>query len=380
MRGHLKERSPGHWAIVIDISDPQTGKRRMKWHSFRGGKREAQKECARLIAQQGDGGYVEPAKITVAEFLARWLDYKKARLSPLSFERYRDLVRVNIAPTIGGIPLAKLQPIHLTDLYSKLLESLSARSVTYVHRILKQALGEAVSWQMLSRNPADVVKPPKVERREMACLDSNGIAALLEASRNTSLYMPILIAVSTGMRRGEIVALRWRNVDLDNASIAVVSSIEQTREGTREKPPKNGRGRTLALSAMLVEELRQHRAQQAEHLLRLGVRLSPDHHVVMKADGSPYPPLSVGVMFSQLLSRRPSLQRVRFHDLRHSHATVLLAAGVHPKIAQERLGHSSVSMTLDLYSHVAPNMQQDAAAKVDALLRQALAKTQRDTK
>ena len=380
MRGHLKERSPGHWAIVIDVADPQTGKRKRKWHSFKGTKREAQVECARLVAQQSDGGYIEPAKITVAEFLGRWLDYKKARLSPLSFERYRDLVRVNIAPTIGGIPLAKLQPIHLTDLYSKLLESLSARSVTYVHRILKQALGEAVSWQMLSRNPADVVKPPKVERREMACLDSNGIAALLEASRNTSLYMPILIAVSTGMRRGEIVALRWRNVDLDNASIAVVSSIEQTREGTREKPPKNGRGRTLALSAMLVEELRQHRAQQAEHLLRLGVRLSLDHHVVMKANGEPYPPLSVGVMFSQLLSRRPSLQRVRFHDLRHSHATVLLAAGVHPKIAQERLGHSSVSMTLDLYSHVAPNMQQDAAAKVDALLRQALAKTQRGTK
>src|SRR6516225_11757191 len=176
MKGHVRERSPGHWAIVLDIADPQTGKRRRKWHSFRGGKREAQKECARLIAQQGDGGYVEPAKITVAEFLARWLDYKKARLSPLSFERYRDLVRVHIAPTIGGIPLAKLQPIHLTDLYSKLLESLSARSVTYVHRILKQALGEAVSWQMLSRNPADVVKPPKVERREMACLDSNGIA------------------------------------------------------------------------------------------------------------------------------------------------------------------------------------------------------------
>jgi integrase len=380
MRGHIRERSPGCWAVVLDITDPQTGKRRRKWHSFRGGKREAQRECARLIAQQGDGGYIEPAKITTADFLARWLDYKKARLSPLSFERYRDLVRVNIAPAIGGIPLAKLQPIHLTDLYSKLLESLSARSVTYVHRILKQALGEAVSWQMLSRNLADVVKPPKVERREMACLDSNGIAALLEASRNTSLYMPILIAVSTGMRRGEIVALRWRNVDFDNASIAVVSSIEQTREGTREKPPKNGRGRTLALSAMLVEELRQHRAQQAEHLLRLGVRLTDDHHVVMKADGSPYPPLSVGVMFSQLLSRRPSLQRVRFHDLRHSHATQLLAAGVHPKIAQERLGHSSIAMTMDLYSHVTPNMQQDAAAKVDALLRQALAKTQRGTR
>ena len=250
MRGHIRERSPGCWAIVIDITDLQTGKRKRKWHSFKGTKRQAQVECARLIAQQSDSGYVEPAKITVAEFLSRWLDYKRARLSPLSFERYRDLVRVNIAPTIGGIPLAKLQPIHLTDLYSKLL----------------------VRWQMLSRNPADVVKPPKVERREMACLDSNGIAALLEASRNTSLYMPILIAVSTGMRRGEIVALRWRNVELDNASIAVVSSIEQTREGTREKPPKNGRGRTLALSAMLVEELRQHRAQQAEHLLRLGVR------------------------------------------------------------------------------------------------------------
>jgi integrase len=205
MRGHLKERSPGHWAIVIDVADPQTGKRKRKWHSFKGTKREAQVECARLVAQQSDGGYIEPAKITVAEFLGRWLDYKKARLSPLSFERYWDLVRVNIAPTIGGIPLAKLQPIHLTDLYSKLLESLSARSVTYVHRILKQALGEAVSWQMLSRNPADVVKPPKAERKEMRALDADGLAALLQEARGTSMFVPILLAATTGMREARYV-------------------------------------------------------------------------------------------------------------------------------------------------------------------------------
>jgi integrase len=268
--------------------------------------------------------------------------------------------------------LAKLQPIALTSLYAKALETLSARSVVYIHRVLWQALGEAVRWQLLSRNPADVVRPPKAERQEMHALDSNGIAALLGASRGTSMYIPIVLAALTGMRRGEICALRWRSVDLDNASVAVVASMEQTAKAVREKAPKNGKGRSLALPAMVVEELRAHRITQAEHLLRLGVRLSDEHHVAMKADGMPYLPRSISMMFSQLLDRRPTLPRIRFHDLRHSHATQLLATGVHPKVAQERLGHHSIAMTMDLYSHVMPGMQQDAAAKVDAAMRKAM--------
>jgi integrase len=374
MRGHLKERSPGHWAIVLDIADPQTGKRRRKWHSFKGTKRQAQVECARLVAQQSDGGYIEPAKITVADFLTRWLDYKKSRLSPLSFERYGNVCRVNIIPHIGNIRLAKLQSLHVTGLYATLLETLSAHATAYAHRVLRQALRQGMRWKMLSSNVTDDVERPKAEKHQMRALDASGIAALLEASRDTSMFVPILIAISTGMRRGEICALRWRNVDLDNASISVVASVEQTANSIREKAPKNGKSRTIALPAMLVAELRQHRARQAVHLLRHGIRLSPDHHVAMKQNGESLRPRSVSVMFVQMLNESPSLQRIRFHDLRHSAATTLLGAGVNVKVVSEMLGHHSAAFTLDVYGHVLRGMQEQAAQKMDEVMRAALAR------
>jgi integrase len=372
MKGHIKERSPGHWAIVLDTQDPATGKRKRKWHSFRGTKREAQVECARLVAQRSAGDYIEPAKATVEQFLARWLEYKKARLSALSCERYGDIIRLNIVPAIGNLPLAKLQPVAIASLEAKAREKLAARSVLSIHRVLRQALSQAVRWQLLTRNPADAVQAPKVERHEMKALDTNGIVALLDAARGTALYIPILLAALLGLRRGEVAALRWRSIRLDSGQLSVVATAEQSKDGVREKAPKGGRPRTVAMPAVVVDELRRHRLSQAENLLRLGVRLTDDHHVVARADGQPYHPRSLTQMFEQLLDRRPSLSRIRFHDLRHSHATQLLASGIHPKIAQERLGHSSIAMTMDLYSHVLPGMQEDAADKVDAAVRQAM--------
>ena len=163
-------------------------------------------------------------------------------------------------------------------------------------------------------------------------------------------------------------------MDLDGAQISVAESTEQTRKGIRQKETKSGRNRTIALPSLVVEELRRHRVRQAEELLRFGMRITPDTYVVAQADGSPLQPNSLTHEFVRLLALAKDLPRVRFHDLRHSHATHLLASGVHPKIAQERLGHSSIGITLDLYSHVMPGMQEDAAAKVDAALRAAIDK------
>jgi integrase len=172
---------------------------------------------------------------------------------------------------------------------------------------------------------------------------------------------------------GEIAALRWRSVDLDSAQLSVVASTEQTKAGCREKETKSGRCRTIALPGLLVEELRRHRVRQAEELLQLGIRLSGDNHVVAQADGSPLQPNSLTHAFTDFLETH-KLKRVRLHDLRHSHATHMLAAGIHPKIASERLGHSKVGITLDLYSHVLPNMQGEAAERVDDILKGALSR------
>lgn len=207
----------------------------------------------------------------------------------------------------------------------------------------------------------------------MLAYDAAQTAELLEAFRPTRMFVPVLLAVMCGLRRGEILALRWRNVDLgDNRrSIAIVESAEQTKEGVRYKEPKSGKARTVALSRSVAEELRAHRARQAEEQLRLGVRPDADSFVVAQVDGSPLQPQSLTHEWVRLIGRT-DLPRIRFHDLRHSHASQMLASGVHPKIASERLGHSSVGITLDLYSHTLPGMQADAAEQVDAALQAAI--------
>jgi integrase len=381
VKGHLRERSPGHWAIILDRRDPATGKRKRKWHRFTGTKREAQIECARLISALQAGTYLEPAKVTVAALMERWLEHVRSQVSPKTFERYCGVVRGNILPAIGAMLLTKLQPAQISQMYAKALATgrrdgkggLSPASVLYIHRILKEALAVAASeWRLLPWNPAGSIKAPKVKRKNMRALDTAETAVLLEAARPYRLFVPVMLAVTCGLRRGEICALRWRNVDLSGAAqLAVMGSIEQTGAGIREKETKNGRARTVALTALAMEELRRHKTRQAEELLRLGVRQSDDTYVVAQADGQPLKPNSLTHEFVRFIAGIV-LPRVRFHDLRHSHATHLLASGVHPKIAQERLGHATIAITLDLYSHVLPGMQADAASRVDEALRQAL--------
>jgi integrase len=278
--------------------------------------------------------------------------------------------------------LAKLRPEQISEAYAKALASgrlkggggLSPRTVRQMHAILKSALSEAVKWEILVRNPASAVRGPEVGRAVMRTYDLEQTAELIEAVRGRRIFIPTLLAVLGGLRRGEIAALRWRDIDLAAAQLAIVQSAEQTKTGVRYKEPKSGRGRTVALSATLVTELRAHRVQQAQELLQVGKRLSDDDLVVTQADGSPLRPHSLGQEWVRFLARYGALPRIRFHDLRHAHATHLLASGVHPKVASERLGHSKVAITLDLYSHVLPNMQADAATIVDGALRAALNK------
>lgn len=381
MKGHIRERTPGHWAIVLDVRDSATGKRRRRWHSFAGNKRQAQTECARLIAELNGGTYLDPSKVTVAAFLEKWLDHMRPQVSPRTHERYAEIARKSLAPLLGSAILTKLQPMAISDAYVKALASgrrngkggLSPRTVLHMHRVLKQALGQAVRWQLLHRNPADAVDPPKVERRQLATYDMSQTADLLDAVKGSRMLVPVLLAVMCGLRRGEIAALKYRHVDLTSGQLSVLQSAEQTKAGIRYKPPKSGHGRTLAISAVVSAELRAHRARHAEELLKLGVRLSDDTFVCTREDGEPMRPHSIGQAWRRTIGRT-NLPRARLHDLRHTHATAMLANGVNPKVASERLGHSKVGITLDLYSHVMPGMQEDAVARVDDALQAAIEK------
>jgi len=383
MKGHVRERSSGHWAIVLDVGerDPKTGKKKRKWHSFKGTKRQADSECARLIAQLEAGSYVEPTKQTVAQFLDEWLTFIGPSVAPKTLERYAEICRKTIAPQIGDVILAKLKTDRIDAAFTAMLTAgrrgavggLSPRTVHHARRVLIKALGQAVTWERLSRNSALATTPPKVERKRMLAYDATQTAELLEAFRPTRMFVPVLLAVMCGMRRGEILALRWRNVELgDNRrSIAIDESAEQTKEGIRYKEPKSGKARTVALSKSVTEDLRSHRARQAEEQLRLGLRPDGDSFVVAQIDGNPIQPRSLTHEWMRLI-QKTALPRIRFHDLRHTHASQMLASGVHPKIASERLGHSTIGITLDLYSHVMPGMQADAAEQVDAAIRTAI--------
>jgi integrase len=378
MKGHVTERSPGTWAIVLDVYD-DSGKRRRKWHTFHTtSKRKAEEECARLITAMKNGTYVEPTKQTVAEFLDGWLDFVKPSVAPKTYERYAEILQKGVAPLLGDVTLAKLKTDRIDAAFAKALTEgrrdgkggLSPRTVHHMRRVLIKALNQAVTWDRLTKNPALATTAPKVERKKMLAYDAGQTAALLEAMRPTRMFIPTLLAVMCGLRRGEVLALRWRNVELgDNLrQISIVESAEQTKEGVRFKEPKSGRTRTVSLSTTVIAELKAHRARQAEEQLRIGLRPDGDSFVVAQVDGSPIQPRSLTHEWVRLISKS-ALPRIRFHDLRHTHASQMLSAGVHPKVASERLGHSTIGITLDLYSHVMPGMQADAAEQVDAAIR-----------
>jgi hypothetical protein len=207
VKGHIRERSPGHFAIVLETRDPATGNRRRRWHSFTGTKREAQIECARLISEMSAGTYLEPAKMTLAQFLEQWLANTKANVSPRSHERYEEIAKKNLIPLLGAIPLTKLKPIQISAAYTKALTNgrrdgkggLSPRTVHHMHRLLKQALAQAVRWQLLIRNPVDAVDPPKVERHPMTTYDMAQTVAAIEAMRGTVMFIPTVLGVLCGM-------------------------------------------------------------------------------------------------------------------------------------------------------------------------------------
>jgi integrase len=382
MKGHIRERSRGHWAIILDQRDTATGERKRKWHSFTGTKRDAQTECARLISEMKSGAYIELSKVTLKEFLDRWLNHIKPNVSPRTHERYEQIAAKNIAPLLGAKALAKLQPIDISGGYAKALQTgrrdgkggLSPRTVHHMHRVLYSALAQAERWKLIGRNPAALLEKrdrPKIERKPVSTIDAPTTATVFDAARERRLFIPLVLATLCGLRRGEITALRWKSVDLDNGQLAVVASTEQTDAGAiREKEAKSGRARTVALPSLAVEELRRWRVLQGQELLKLGVRADDGWHVVTRADGSPLQPRSLTHVMSDFLDR----WGMTLHGLRHSHASHMLAAKVHPKVVQERLGHSSIAITMDVYSHLMPNMQGEAAAAVDVALRAAIKK------
>jgi len=380
-RGTIKSRSSGSYRIRYSLGrDPVSGKRRFGTATVRGTREDAERELTRLLRTADTGEHVDPTRMSVRRWLETWLDAVRSEVSPKTHERYTEIVRCYLIPSLGQHPIARLAPAQIQHAYNEWSVGgrrdgksggLSALTRRYMHVVLRSALARAVEQQLLARNPADAFKKrlPKAERKEIATLTMEQSARLLGSNKHMHLYWPILLALTTGMRRGEILALRWKNVDLDHGVLRVTESLEQTKAGIRFKAPKTDRARAITLPAFAVSELCRLKRHQAEALMRAGAQQSGETLVCCREDGEPKQPRSLTHEFAHAIGKIKDLPRVRFHDLRHSHATQLLAGGVHPKIAQERLGHSTITTTMDLYSHVADTMQTDAAVRLDAAFR-----------
>src|SRR5262245_21116913 len=274
MKGHIRERSPGHWAIILDARGPVAGERKRRWHSFAGTKRQAQVRCAELVAELQSGTSVDPSKITVVEFLDRFdRDWAALHVSIRSRDRYRFALD-HVRRHLGDRTLQKVHPADIAALYASLTrEGLAPRTTRMVHTALHRALGQAKNWGILRDNPADIAKPPKAPNKETPMLQPSDAAGLLDRLRRQPLYLIASLALGTGMRRNEMLGLRWGDVDLDTGRLTIEQALEQTvTHGIRIKAPKTRHGRrTISLPAHLVAELRQHWREQQEQRLAPGL-------------------------------------------------------------------------------------------------------------
>jgi integrase len=376
VRGHIRRRSEHSWELKYELgTDPRTGRRMTKYASFKGTKREAQAELVRLMETVRRGEHVDPTKLTVAEFLDRWEQgWAALQVGLKTRERYVELLRLHVRPHIGALPLHKLQPVHLAELYAELLaKGLGPRTIGHVHRVLHKALTVAVEWSLLSRNPAAIAKPPRVQPHEIEIISVEQAQKILQCLRGRALYPIIALALATGMRRGELLALRWGDVDLDAGRIQVERSLEQTKAGLRFKEPKTKHGRrTIKIPPSVVAELKAHWTQQQAQRLKLGVGRAGDGDLVFSSwEGTARSPNATTREWVRALADN-KLPAISLHALRHTHASQLIAAGMDPVAISRRLGHASPTITLNVYGHLFGNSDDRAADIIEAAFGKAL--------
>jgi integrase len=381
MRGHIRNRGAS-WAIVYDLPrDPSTGKRRKKWQGGFRTRRDAQRALADVLASLDRGTFVEPTKLTVGEYLVgTWLPAVSHRLRPSTLVGYQIVVEKQLVPRIGPLAMQRITPADLNRMYAELIERgrradggpLSPRYVRMCHTILRKALADAVRWGLIARNVADSADPPSAgearrqAERKRRVWSRDQLQQFLRHVQGERLYPAYLLAATTGMRRGEILGLRWCDVDLESGRLSVTQTVIAPRYQVQISSPKTEKGkRAVALDTKTVEALRVHRECQRDERSRLAIELDETALAFAHLDGSPIVPHLFTLAF-QRSARAAGVPVIRFHDLRHTYATLALQLGVHPKVVSERLGHASIAITLDTYSHVIPTMQESAAALVAA--------------
>ena len=379
MRGSLRKRSKSSWTITLTLGrkiDPKTGKSKVnqKTYTVRGTKPQAEAKLAELLNEYNKGEYVEPTKMTTGEWLQKWIDVyvkhsKKKR--PRTIETYESVVRRHLIPAFDEIPLQKLTSGHIQHYYNT--SALSSSTLEQHHAILHQALKVAmVNERLININPVEfVVEKPVAEKDlEMQVWDEEEVRKFLTAAREEGVAVEAFytLAIETGMRKGEMCGLKWEDVNLKDRRISVKRTLQKAGPDPLVGVPKSGRGRAITISPQTATLLRKHEIKQKEWKLQVGDAYTDHGFVFAKDNGNPIQINNFGQRGYADLIRKAGVKKIRFHDLRHTCATLLLAKEVNPKIVQERLGHSDISMTMNQYSHVTPTMQDKAASRLSAPL------------
>jgi integrase len=358
------------WTALIPLPQGPGGKRRRHRFTFVGNKTDAGNALVSKLSQVSQGAFIAPDRTTFGQYLDAWLASPPTNYARKTLERFESMARVHLKPTLGGIPLQKLSSADLRNAYAQWRKNLSAQTIVHHHRLIHRVLGQAVE-ENLARHNAAVFKRadrPRASRAEARFLSSDEIVRLLQAAEGTSLRPLIVLALATGARRGELLGLKWSDVNFDRGTLAIRRALDQTKTGVLEKTPKNGKSRVLPLPVSAIEALR---LQRSECLCERS------NYVFPGADGGAWIPHKVSDGFRELC-RKAKIAGASFHSLRHTAATQMLELEVPPKVVQERLGHSTIAITMDLYSHATPSLQLEATHRIEGILARLLAEASRE--
>ncbi len=382
MQGHIHKRThtsktgklTTRWYVVFDVGRNPSGKRKQKWHGGFNTRKEAEVARAKLIVDVHDGAYVEPTKLTVEDWIIqRWIPSMKTQLKISTFDSYQRNLNKHVLPVLGTLPLAEIAPHRLNNLYTALLQGgnfrgggLSAKTVRYIHTTLHKAFADARDEGLLRTNPAELAKPPRLHaslRKEMNVWDSTTLNNFLHFTADERLGPAWHVLAMTGIRRGELLGLRWSDIDFDRKRIIIRHTLVSVAYEIVESTPKNHQTRIIDIDDSTIQILRKQEATQVGDKTIWASNYTDLDLVFSREDGTPIHPDSLTQSFERAI-KRAEIPRIRLHDLRHTHATLAMQAGVPIKVISERLGHESPSFTMKQYAHVLPTMQAEAASLI----------------
>ena len=368
--GSIYLRSDGRWHARLHLG--YEGGRRIRKSYYGATRREVQEKLtAGMRNLQLGTPPLADERESLSRFLDRWLvDTVEPSVRPSTYRSYEMLVRLHVQPSIGRVPLSKVSPQHVQRMLNEARAGgLSARSVHHVRAVLRRALNQAVRWGLVARNAAALVDSPRVTRYEIRAVGPEDARGILEAVRGDRLEALVTVALAVGLRQGEALGLRWQDLDLEAGQLTVRHALQRIDGALTLVEPKTVQSRrTIPLPTVAVASLKAHRLRQLEDRMAAGTRWSDRNLVFSSSVGTALDGVNVTRRMQRLLLEA-GLPRMRFHDLRHACASLLLVQGVHPRVVMETLGHSQISLTMNTYSHVVPSLQRDAADRMELLLR-----------